>query len=189
MPRSRSYDEDLLNLAVDLQRLPAGQRGRLLGARARRSVSTAYYALFHFVLDEATRSLIGTHHDLRSRRRTLARVFTHAGMKRALDKISGAKVHDSVKEFLRPRRATATDFPAPDFARFLAKAFSELQVKRHEADYDLNAPIGKVDARITILRVTAAISYWQKAGTDDDKDFKHALCMLMLLKGELRREA
>jgi hypothetical protein len=160
-----------------------------LGARARRSVSTAYYALFHFVVDEATRSLVGTHNDLRGRRRTLARVFTHTGIKKTLDKISGANVHDSVRDFLRPRNAAAINFSAPNFARFLAQIFSELQVKRHKADYDLNAPIGKVDARITILKVAAAIGDWRRASTDDDRDFKKALSVLMLLKGELRREA
>jgi hypothetical protein len=189
MPRSPAYDRDLLDLAVELQRQPAGQRGKLPAARARRSVSTAYYALFHFILDEATRSLIGTHTELRNRRRTLARVFTHAGIKKTLDKISGAKVDASVRDFLRPRHAAGDDFSAPDFARHLAKVFSELQLKRHEADYDLNALIGKVDARIMILRVAAAISDWRTADTSDDHDFKKAVSVLMLLKGELRRES
>jgi len=50
-------------------------------------MSTSYYALFHFILDEAARTLIGTHNDLRPRRRTIARTFSHAGIKTALDKI------------------------------------------------------------------------------------------------------
>jgi uncharacterized protein (UPF0332 family) len=189
MPLSRNYAKELLDLAVELQKQPVGRPGKLSTARARRSVSTAYYALFHFILDEATRSLLGTHHDLRSRRRTLARVFTHAGIKKALDKITRRKVDLSVRDLLRPRSLSTGDFPAPDFARYLAKTFSEVRVKRHEADYDLNAPISKVDARITILKTLAAVTSWQAATTDDDRDFKHTLSVLMLLKGELRREA
>jgi hypothetical protein len=189
MPRSGNYARELLDLAVELQRQPAGRPGKLPAARARRSVSTAYYALFHFILDEATRSVLGTHRDLRTRRRTLARVFTHAGIKKVLDKITGQKVDLSVRDFLRPRSRPTGDFPAPDFARYLAKAFTEAQVKRHEADYDLNAPIGKVDARITILKAAAAVAGWRAATTEEDRDFKRALSVLMLLKGELRRES
>jgi len=189
MQLSRRYSQELLDLAVDLQKQPARRRGDLSEARARRSVSTAYYALFHFILDEATRFLLGSHNQIVGRRRVLARVFTHAGLKKALDKISGAKVHDSMRDFLRPRRVTTTDFMAPDFARYLSKVFSEMQVKRHEADYDLRAPIGNVDARLTILQAAAAVGGWRQATTDDDRDFKHALAMLMVLKGELRRES
>src|ERR1700690_1467325 len=73
MPRGQVYDLDLLDVAQDLLRQPSGRKRRLYAARARRSISTAYYALFHFILDEATRALLGTHNDVRARRRTLAR--------------------------------------------------------------------------------------------------------------------
>ena len=82
-----TYDQELLQAAHRLIRRRKGQRGKLAAARVRRIMSTSYYALFHFILDEAARTLIGTHNDLRPRRRTIARTFSHAGIKTALDKI------------------------------------------------------------------------------------------------------
>jgi hypothetical protein len=183
-----NYAADLI-LAAVAQLNPAGSRkGKLPTARARRSLSTAYYALFHFVLEEATKDLVGTHNDLRRRRRTLGRVFTHSGIKNAFDKISGSSVDLSVAELLRPRRLSSARFAAPSFARELARTFADLQAKRHEADYDLNTPIGAADAHLAITRVIRVVGAWRAADTQGDRDFKHALSMLMLLKGQLRRE-
>jgi len=183
-----SYNADLI-LAAVAQINPAGnRRGKLPTARARRSLSTAYYALFHFLLEEATKSLVGTHNDLLRRRRTLGRVFTHSGIKKSLDKISGSSVDPSIADLLRPRRGSAARFAAPLFARDLARTFADLQAKRHEADYDLNTPIGSADAHLAIARVIRVVGDWRTADTNADRDFKHALFVLMLLKGELRRE-
>jgi hypothetical protein len=184
-----TYDRDLLSVAFDLQERTGPQKGKLPTARARRSVSTAYCALFHFILEEATKALVGTHNDLRRRRRTVARAFTHSGIKRALDKISGSNVDPSVGDLLRPRRVSSVRFQAPAFARVMARTFSDIQAKRHEADYDLNTAIGRADAHLATSRVMFVIAEWRSADTADDRDFKHALSVLMLLKGELRRES
>lgn len=183
-----TYDEDLLQAARRLVRRRRGQRGKLPAANIRRSISTSYYALFHFIADEAARTLVGTHNDLRSRRRTVARTFSHTGIKTALDKIRGQTVDQSVADLLRPRGGATGPFPAPRFARDLATAFSDVQSKRHAADYDLNTIMTEADARLLISRVRGVIVAWRAAGTAVDKDFKHALCLLMLLKGQLRRE-
>jgi len=183
-----SYDEDLLDAARQLLRRTDTRKGKLPTARARRSVSTAYYALFHFILEEAAKDLLGTHNDLRRRRRTLARLFSHSGIKKALDKISGSYVDPGVAELLRPRRGSPGAFAAPPFARELGRTFANVQAKRHVSDYDLNTKIGEADARFIIVRVSDVIAAWRAADTAEDRDFKHALSMLMLLKGELRRE-
>jgi uncharacterized protein (UPF0332 family) len=182
------HDKELLEAARDLLQPRSGRRGKLPAAKVRRCVSTIYHALFHFVLDEATRLLVGTHNDLRWRRNTLARTFSHAGLKTALDKISGRYVDSSVADLLRPRRAPSAAFPAPAFASELAVTFSAAQAIRHQADYDLNKAITEYEARTQFVRVQVAIATWQAANTPADRDFKQALCMLMLLKGELRRE-
>jgi hypothetical protein len=59
-----SYDETLLDVAEHLLERPEGQAGRLSRARVRRSVSTTYYALFHFMLDEIGQKIVGTHVNL-----------------------------------------------------------------------------------------------------------------------------
>src|SRR5579863_2496843 len=96
-----NYDEELLETARRLIAREAGQRGRLSQARIRRSISTSYYAIFHFLVDEAARRLIGVRNDLARRRRIFSRQFTHAGVRLALDRVRGANIHDSVEDFLR----------------------------------------------------------------------------------------
>lgn len=183
-----SYDDELLRAAGRLLARRRSQRGKLASARIRRSISTSYYALFHFLLEEAGWTLIGSHNDLRRRRRTLGRVFTHKGMKTALEKVRGANVNTSVADLLRPRGSSAAVVAVPKFARDMAAAFSDAQAMRHEADYDLNALLSEQDARLLRARVKRAISGWRAARGAADKDFKHALCMLMLVKGQLRGE-
>ena len=152
-----TYDQDLLQAARRLIRRRTGQRGKLAAASVRRSISTAYYALFHFLLDEAARELIGTHNDLRRRRRTFARMFSHAGIRTALDKIRTANIDTSVADLLRPRGVVSGPVASPSFARDLAAAFSDAQSKRHDADYDLNKDFSEADARLLISRLRGVI--------------------------------
>ena len=182
------YDSELLAAADRLVERQAGQRGRLPAARVRRSVSTAYYALFHFALEEATRVLVGTQNDLRRRRRLLARMFSHAGLRMAFDKIRGTVVDPSVADLLRPRGVVPGPVACPAFARDLANAFSDAQAKRHDADYDLNKDMSEADARLLMARTRRVIAAWRAADTAADRDFKQALGLLLLLKGQLRRE-
>jgi hypothetical protein len=157
------YHAELLDAAQRLLARRAGQKGQLPSARIRRSISTSYYALFHFLVDEASRARIGSHNDLRRRRRIFARVVTHKGIKVALDKVRGASVDGSVADFLRPRGQTAGTVAPPAFAKTMADAFSDAQAKRHDADYDLNKPLNRLDAVLLIARVRRAIKAWQSA--------------------------
>jgi hypothetical protein len=184
-----AHDEALLEAAEDLLERPEGQRGRLPRARVRRSVSTAYYALFHFLLDEIGQKVVGTHVNLLQRRRILARTITHKGARTALDKVRGNVVHDSVEDFLRPLGDAFGPIIPPPFAKGLANVFDDAQRKRLDADYDLNETLSEADARLLIERVKRSVEAWRAATSEADKDFKHALCVLMLLKGQLRLES
>jgi hypothetical protein len=183
-----TYDEELLSAARRLLTRRTGQRGKLPSARIRRSISTSYYALFHFLVEEASTRLVGTHNNLRGRRRILARSFTHAGIKTALDKVTGAAVESSVAEFFRAPPGSGGAIPSPSFVHGIAKAFADAQAKRHDADYDMNKALSEADARLLRLRVRRAIAAWRSATTAADRDFKDALSILMLLRGQLRRE-
>ncbi len=94
----------------------------------------------------------------------------------------------SVADLLRRRGVTAGPVVTPGFARNLAAAFSDVQGKRHEADYDLNRQFSEADARLLISRVRLVIADWRAANSSLDSDFNIALAMLMLPKGQLRRE-
>jgi hypothetical protein len=181
-----TYDAQLLTEARRLVARRAGQKGKLPQARVRRSISTTYYALFHFLVEEATRGLIGTKNDRRRRRRVLARSFTHSGMKTALEKVRKDQVDPNFSDFFRPGAQQGGPVDSPAFVRTIATAFPDAQAKRHDADYDLNAPLSEQDAVFLASRVERAILQWRQATTAADKEFKQALCLLMLLRGRLK---
>jgi len=184
-----SYDLDMLEAAERLLDRDIGQRGPLPQARIRRSISTAYYALFHFVLDEFCRRVVGTHSSLSRRRRILARTLSHRGLKRTFDKIRGRAIDASVAEFLATSFVTGGPAAAPGFARTLASVFADTQTVRHDADYDLNVSFSEKDARTIVTQVRRSISDWRAADKESDRDFKQALSVLALLEGQLRGES
>jgi hypothetical protein len=182
------YDDELLKAARRLLARRAGQRGKLPGARVRRSISTSYYALFHFLMEEVGTRVVGTRNDLGRRRRLVSRTLSHAGVKTTLSKVRGARAEVSVEDFLRLSSAAPGPVSPPLFAHNLANAFIDAQAKRFDADYDLNKALSELDARLLRSRVARVIAAWRAANTAADRDFKQALCVLMLLKGQLRAE-
>jgi len=176
-----SFDRELLEVAATLIARSPGQRGKLSRAKVRRSISTSYYALFHFLLDDLTNKVAGSGSGLSKKRRILARTITHKGVKVTLDKIVGATIDPSVQDFL----ATPDNIP-PRFARNLARTFADAQAKRHDADYDMNKSLTELDARLLQARVQDVIVKWREANSNEEKAFKHAMSILMLLKGQLR---
>ncbi len=183
-----SYDMEMLAAARLLGKREAGQRGRLSSARVRRSISTTYYALFHFIVDEVGRLLIGTTNDTRTRRRILARTITHSGITTALDKIRGQNADLSIEDFVRMGNGIGNVQP-PEFAKEFARVFSDAKSKRHDADYNLNENLGEKDAQLLHNRAKRVIKDWRSATAKSDRDFKKALCLLILLKGKLRSDA
>jgi hypothetical protein len=182
-----AYDKELVSAAKSLVARQPGQRGKISDARIRRSISTSYYALYHFLSEEIATRLIGSHNALRRRRRIFVRSLTHAGIKAALEKFRKPNVDQSVADFMRGAGGNAM-VASPPYTQNLATAFCDSQAKRHDADYNLNEPLSERDAKLLAARIENAINDWRAAITPVDRDFKHALCMLMLLKGNLREK-
>ena len=180
-----TLDEELLVAAELLIERAAGQKGKLPRARVRRSISTAYYALFHFILNEATIRIVGNTAADARRRRILARAFPHQGLLNTFNKLKSVNAAADVADLLRPASAIGP-LPVPRFVRDLATAFADAQSKRHDADYDLNASLSEGDARAVVSRIRLAIVGWRAANAQDDKDFKHMLSILLLLQGKLK---
>jgi hypothetical protein len=86
-------------------------------ASLRRSVSTAYYALFHLLIQDASANW--SRMDTRD---YLARAFEHKTMKEASTRVENATYNPSV-----PPQVVAK-------LRSVARAFRELQIQRHLAD-------------------------------------------------------
>jgi len=175
------YDVELLEVARRLLARGSGQRGKLPSARIRRSVSTTYYALFHFLLEEVGKKTAGAGNSLRVRRRMLVRFITHKGARTALNKLKGSSIDTGVRDFFGADTA-------PLFASNFARVFSDAQSKRLDADYDLNKPVSARDAGVLRLRARRVIRLWRGATSTSDRDFKSALCLFILLNGRLRTE-
>lgn len=175
------YFREVLAASRHLLSRESGRRDRLPQARIRRSMSTTYYALFHFLLEDCAERVVGTGSSLLRRRRIFMRVITHQGLRTTFDKVRGVNVQSDVADFF-PGPVT------PPFARETANMFRLAQNRRHKADYDLNALLSELDALTFLEDVEGAIALWDQATSAADRDFKHAICLLMVLKGKLRSD-
>jgi uncharacterized protein (UPF0332 family) len=156
------HHDDLLRQAERLAKLDA-KRPRQ--ANLRRAVSSAYYALFHFLVDESCRIMMGTQHEQASYRHVLARAFTHATMKQACKSFAGGTlkagaVHGLPKTFLI---ASAT--------KQLAEAFVDLQEKRHTADYDLTTRFKRSDVLFRIELAQDVIKDFKALSSSNERRF------------------
>lgn len=176
-----SYDVELLSAARSLLDKPQGRRGKLSRARTRRAISTAYYALFNFLIEEVGLQIVGTRNELTTRKRILARSLTHAGMKVAAERVREPRIVDGFERYFGVS-------VAPLFARDLARTFVDAQSKRHNADYDLNEPVAEAEASALIDRIAVDVASWRGANAIADRDFKQAFCLLLLLRGQLRAD-
>src|SRR5580700_6549593 len=108
-----SFADDLLEQSYHLAHRDSGVPKQ---ASLRRAVSTAYYSLFHLLIDEA----VGAWSVERQRSR-LARTFDHGKMKGVCD------------EVLKTATSTAG---RPAELVLVARTFIRLQQDRHTTDYD-----------------------------------------------------
>lgn len=182
-----SYDQELLAAAdLLLQRSP-GARGQLSRAKIRRSISTCYYGLFHFVAEEMARSVVGTSAALLKRRRIVSRLLSHTAIRTSFEKVQGVHIDASVVDYFGGTAATGA-IGAPPFARAMARTYTDALAKREDADYNLNEKLSESDARLLLSRARTAIAQWKAADQQADREFKKALLLLMVTKGQLRRE-
>ena len=90
------YD-DLFAQAETLARLDARRPKQ---ANLRRAISSAYYGVFHYLVQEACCVLIGATHAQSPYRYVIGRAFTHTTMKQACTSFGGGTLKDSVTKGL-----------------------------------------------------------------------------------------
>jgi uncharacterized protein (UPF0332 family) len=142
------FADDLLEQA---QHLANRERKRPRQASLRRAVSTAYYALFHLLISEATLNWKRA-----DQRHLLARFFEHGKMKSASDKQRG-----DLNTFFRTNPPPG---PELDTARHLyrvADTFFQAQQQRHTADYDNRTQWTRTEVLTQIDLVAAAFQSWR----------------------------
>ena len=123
-------------------------------ASLRRAISTAYYALFHLLVNEAVRLLIKGG-DRKALRQTLSRAFVHSQMKDVSQQFGRNQVSD---KFLPALNGMTLQ---PELIS-VAKTFVDLQQARHEADYDVSRDFPKQDCLDLVGRVEKAFSGWRQ---------------------------
>ncbi len=104
------------DLLADARHLAAKGEEEKRNSCMRRAISTAYYAVFHLLVED----FIG-HWDLEDQRARLARMFNHQ------------KMRDAAFTPRDKKNPTAVESAIVD----LITAFGQLQGDRHRADYDL----------------------------------------------------
>ncbi|MCX7049799.1 MAG: hypothetical protein NTX50_30495 [Candidatus Sumerlaeota bacterium] len=143
-----SLHDDLLEQADHLARR---ERRRPKQASLRRAVSTAYYSLFHLLVEKASSMLVRGKENriLRDLVRrafdhremvTISRAFGQANLPAQIQSIAGARIDVNLQ--------------------FVADAFVDLQEARHRADYDLGFRLTRNDAMAYVSQARLAIGRW-----------------------------
>jgi hypothetical protein len=130
-----AYADELLELAQDIANLHPQQPHQ---SSLRRAVSTAYYALFHLLISEATVNWARPEF-----RGALARVFDHGPMKQAADK----KVSE-LNSYFKEKPPDGQERVIAYHLYNVADVFAQAQYHRNEADYNT--------ARLAVDRGSAA---------------------------------
>jgi uncharacterized protein (UPF0332 family) len=160
---------ELIGLAERLVPADAGT-GRLRAVDLRRAVSTAYYALFHELINQAVSELIGTNSDGPPQRSQVSRWFAHTDVKT----LAGAATGTGGK----PAVAAALGTPSADLAR-VAEAFVALQDARHDADYDHDYEVERDEALLLIRTARTAIDAVQRLRKTGDPSFQRFLRLML----------
>lgn len=129
----------------------------------RRSVSTAYYALFHHIVAAAADALVGRKHRRTPRYALIYRAFEHARMRQVSEMLDVQRFSE------KARAALQTDRPSPEIRR-LATAFVTLQKQRHWADYDPQGNITTSDTRDLIEQAELAIEALELIPLDERRN-------------------
>mgnify|MGYP006432913087 CR=1 FL=1 len=99
-------------------------------ASLRRGVSAAYYAVFHRLVEEATREIVPGRND--ALRQRVGRAVNHGDVR----KLCRSLVTWNVRQSPHPLDELLGGPPSPDVVR-IAEGFVALQQARYEADYDM----------------------------------------------------
>jgi hypothetical protein len=165
-----SLHDELLNQAERLTQLEPKHPRQ---ASLRRATSTAYYALFHLLIHEATTKLV-TDPGLRT---LVARAFGHGEMKQACEQFrDDKKVPAHLKTVCPPT--------LPDDLKTVADAFVRLQEARHEADYDVSRTFNRPDTVALLQTARTAFEAW---GRVRDEQIATVFLVNLLLGSKWKR--
>jgi uncharacterized protein (UPF0332 family) len=164
--------QELLKLAEQL-RLFGKRTGISKSTLLRRTISTAYYALFHYLIDKAACDLAGSDRGS-SAFRLVYRSFDHGEMKRACEQVNSKQPFKSDTQHILGIAQFCPEI------RNCAASFVELQQQRHRADYDPGATFRVADTKSVIEKAKSAIESLTSAPLDERRLF------LLMLRFKIR---
>jgi uncharacterized protein (UPF0332 family) len=164
------YNE-LIDLAYELAGFEAGP-GRPRTIKLRRSISTSYYALFHYLGTSAAQLLCGAESATDAQRNRVVRWIAHTDVLTLCEAV------------LNPRRPVAGVFlqPAEDLRR-IANAFVGLQEAREKADYDHQFDVRRAEALEIAHTAADAIERADRLWSAEESSY---MLFLKLMVGAVR---
>lgn len=159
--------DDLLEQASHLA--TRDRTGKPKQANLRRGVSSAYYALFHLLVTEASSRLLARK-ALAGLRGGLARQFSHEGVKAASRAIASGGTLTGLGSV-----------SVPADLKKVAQAVVDLQQARHDADYDLVTPISRREALDFVNQAKEAFDAWHRVRKSEPSELY--LLLLLAYKG------
>jgi hypothetical protein len=143
-----SRADDLLQLAEDLSSLNAPNHRQVDLSRA---VSSAYYALFHLLISEATANW-----KEEALRPTIGRIFEHRKMKSACE----AKVSE-VRSYFEGNPPHSREQVVSIHLHWVANTFVQSQQQRNDADYNIAKEWTDTEVAALIESITQAFKSWR----------------------------
>jgi hypothetical protein len=135
-----AYHDDLLSQALHLVHTAPSTQASL-----RRAVSSAYYAVFHLLIAEATSNWNNV-----KLRAALGRAYDHGIVRTASNRLS------TTRDF----PFTGEDPQVVGSLRFVALTFTQLQEDRHFADYNLTGDLDPTDALNQVQSAEKVFKAW-----------------------------
>lgn len=169
-----SLAHDLLEQA---QQLALHDRRRPKQANLRRAISTAYYAVFHLLVEAAAHRMA---RDVQSRR-VIQRSFEHKAMKEfALELAPAPQKGNSAPGPSRKVRGYFETVPAELWT--VAEGFWRLQHQRHLADYDPDFSPDRATALEAVADARDVFDAWHFVESANRTEADRFLTLLLLYK-------
>jgi uncharacterized protein (UPF0332 family) len=127
-------------------------------ASLRRAVSSAYYALFHLLVQQSAGRLAPGDEQLSA---LIARSFKHEEMEKACKTFASSGSMPAILDSHYGKVAVP-----PDLAT-VARAFVDLQKARHEADYATHRSWTRTEAATEVDRANEAFKAWTRLSQAD----------------------
>jgi len=163
---------DLLAQAAHLAQLDANRPKQ---ANLRRAISSAYYALFHFLIHESSRQLAGSANDRETWRTFTSRAFDHGKMKTICVEFT----KHTPRDILQPFWSSLNITQIADL-KVLAEAFIRLQELRHQADYDLSLSFNRQEALAAWQISSDAMQAWRRL-RQHHAEASEFFCLVLLI--------